>query len=80
MTVNTKFNIGDKVVTIDTNTLKLKEFVIKRMFVNLYKDKVYVSLYGDDTYTSTSYDEEKCFSTEEELMDFIKPKKDAATL
>lgn len=80
MTVKTKFNIGDKVFTIDTNTLKVKEFVIMRMFINIHKEKNMVFLYDDDTYNGTSYDETKCFPSEKELMDFIKPEKDAKAL
>lgn len=71
MTIKTKFNEGDKVFTIDTNTLKVKDFEVKRISTYTSQGKTSVTLYDGDTYTATGHDETKCFSTEAELMTFI---------
>ena len=69
MKVNTKFEIGDKAVTIDPNTLKEKEFVIDNMSVYINGGQIIVSLYERDNYTA--YREDRCFATEDELIAFV---------
>ena len=72
MTIKTKFNEGDKVFTIDTNTIKLKEFEIGRISTWTSNGKTNVTLYPKgDSYTSNGFNEDKCFATEAELMTFI---------
>lgn len=71
MTIKTKFNEGDKVFTIDTNTLKVKSFEVKRITTYTTCGKTSVTLYDSASYTASGYDEDKCFATEAELMTFI---------
>lgn len=80
MTIKTKFNEGDKVVTIDTNTMKIKEFEVGRISTWTSAGKTRVTLYDGDTYNSNGFEENKCFSTEAELITYITTKSDAETL
>ena len=80
MTIKTKFNEGDKVFTIDTNTLKVKEFEVGRISTYTCNGKTYVTLYPKGENTSTGYNEEKCFSTQAELVTFVTARDDAKTL
>lgn len=79
MTIKTKFNEGDKLFTIDAKTLKVKQFQVERIMAYVSNGKTSVSLYpkGD---ISNSYDEDKCFPTEAELITFITTKDDAKAL
>lgn len=80
MNIKTKFNEDDKVFTIDTNTLKVKSFTVKRIGTHTSKGKTNVTLYDGDSYNAVGYDESKCFPTESELVTFITTKDDAKTL
>ena len=80
MNIKTNFNIGDKVFTIDTRTLKVKDFEVKRISTFTSDGKTTITLYDDYNYMADGYDENKCFSTEKELMTFITTKNDAKTL
>ena len=80
MTIKTKFNEGDRVFTIDTNTMKIKEFQISRITTWTSSGKTNVTLYDGDSYNSNGYDENKCFSTESELLTYITTKDDAKAL
>ena len=80
MTIKTKFNIGDKVFTIDTCSLKIKEFVIDHISTLSEGNKTIVTLYDGESYLAQGYDESKCFPTEAELMTFISTNNDAKTL
>lgn len=72
MNFNTKFNIGDHVFTINTSTLKTKEFDVKRIFTSTSPDgATRVTLYEGDSYLGDGYDEDKCFSNEADLITFI---------
>ena len=72
MTIKTKFNEGDKVFTIDTDTIKVKEFEIGRISTWTSNGKTCVTLIPKGyTFSSNGYNEDKCFSTEAELMTFI---------
>lgn len=75
MTIKTKFNEGDKVYTIDTNTIKVKEFEVERISTWTSKEKTLITLYPKgDTYSSSGYDENKCFASQEELVNFVTTK------
>ncbi len=76
MNIQTKFNIGDKVCTIDKKTLKVKTFEIGSLSVYVSKNgKPSVNYHAsDDGYSGDSYDEEFCFSNENELLAFITTK------
>ncbi len=80
MIIKTKFNEGDKVFTIDTNSLKVKDFTISRISTYTCKGKTNITVYDGEQYNANGYDESKCFPTEAELMTFITSKDDAKTL
>lgn len=78
MTIKTKYNEGDKVFTIDTNTLKVKEFEVGRISTHTSNGKTSVTLYAkEDTYASNGYSEDKCFPTQAELITFVTSKGNA---
>lgn len=78
MTIKTKYNEGDKVFTIDTNTLKVKEFEVGRISTHTSKGKTSVTLYAkEDTYAANGYNEDKCFPTQAELITFVTSKDNA---
>ena len=73
MTINTKFNEGDMVFTIDTSSLKVKSFEVGRIFTSTNEGKTSETIYPKGcTYTDIGYDERKCFTTETELLQHIK--------
>lgn len=76
MNIQTKFNIGDKVCTIDKNTMKVKAFEIGSMSVYVSKTgKLSVNYRASgDGYTGDSYEEEFCFPNETELLSYITTK------
>ncbi len=75
MNIKTKYNEGDKVYTIDTNCFKVKEFVVGKITTWTAGGKTSVSLYPKDaSYADPSYDEDKCFTSEKELLNFITTK------
>lgn len=81
MTITTNYNVGDRVFTIDTNTLKVKEFEVGCVSTCTAKGKTSVSLYPKgDTYLTTGYNEDKCFPTEAELITFITTRDNAKAL
>lgn len=76
MNIQTKFNIGDKVCTIDKNTMKVKAFEVGSVGVYVSKTgkpSVNYRASGDD-YTGDSYEEEFCFPNEAELLSYITTK------
>lgn len=79
MTIKTKYNEGDNVFTIDTNTLKVKEFEIGRITSYTSGGKTSVTCYPKgDSYTTSGYDENKCFPSETELITFVTTKETQA--
>ena len=76
MNIQTKFNIGDKVCTIDKNTMKVKAFEIGSMGVYVSKTGKPSVNYraSDDGYNGDSYEEEFCFPNETELLSYITTK------
>lgn len=80
MNIQTRFNVGDKVFTLDKETLKMKDFTVGS-----------VSIWADDE-TKVSYYPEKngivnfnekcnenvCFASENELLSHITTKEPAA--
>lgn len=72
-TITTKFNVGDKACTIDTKTMKIREFEIGGISAFITQEKsvnVGYRAKGDTVFDPT-YDEEKCFATKHELLDYI---------
>ena len=80
MTITTKFNVGDKVFTIDPNTIKIKDFVVKRVLTCTSAGNTSVTLYDGDSYPANGYNESTCFATEADLITFITSRDDAKTL
>ncbi len=74
MTIRTEFNEGDKAFTIDTDTLKVTSFDVKRITTYTVEGKTIVTLYDGDSYTAKGYDEKKCFRSEVELLTHITTK------
>lgn len=72
-TITTKFNVGDKAYTIDKKTLKVKEFEVGTIITYLRGDDRPSIDYRtkDDGLLSDLYDEDMCFATKEELMEYI---------
>ena len=72
MTIETKFNIGDKVFTIDTKTTKVKGFEVESIIAfagNGYTRVTYKE--KGSSVLESNYEEEKCFATPEELIDYV---------
>lgn len=66
MEFKTKFNIGDKVFTI--KEMRIFHFVIKS--VSVYNSEMGTRIsYSDGTFYF--YEEQNCFRSEEELLNFI---------
>ena len=80
MTIKTKFNEEDTVFTIDQTTFRLKGFKVKRISTSTVNGKTSVTLYDGESYSANGYDENKCFVTEKELMDFITTPHEPKTL
>ena len=72
MDFKTKFNIGDEVFTIDTRTLQIKKFKVARIAVSMTESSQSASLYPDTSYLSDSYEDDKCFPSQDELLKYIK--------
>ena len=73
-TIQTKFNVGDKLFTIDKESMKIKEFEVSMVcaFIH-YSDAAPTVSYqakGSD-FSGKSVDEEKCFKTKHELLTYI---------
>lgn len=73
MNIQTKFNNGDKVFTIDHETMKVKEFEIGTICVcAIGCGAPSVSYY--EKVGSESYGEARCFASESELLAYITTK------
>lgn len=71
----TKYNEGDRVYTIDTNSLKVKEFEVGKITTWTTSGKTSVCLHPKGaSYADPCYDESKCFASEKELLAFITTK------
>ena len=69
MTIKTKYNVGDTVYTIDKNSMKVLPFKIKSI-VSVSDESTAIRLTpeGNDY---DSYDEKRCFPSEDELIKYI---------
>jgi len=71
----TKFNVGDKVVTLDPKTKKAIEVIIGYVMIttNMNETKVKYSpmtASGSIDYL-TDYEEDLCFNTKDQLIEYI---------
>lgn len=72
MSIETKFNVGDTVFTIDTKTTKVKGFEIESIIA--YAGNGYTKVTYKEKGSSileSNYDEDKCFANKEELIDYV---------
>lgn len=69
MTIKTKYNVGDKVYTIDKNSMKVLPFKIKSI-VSVSDESTAVRLTPEGS-DYESYDEKRCFPSEDELIRYI---------
>lgn len=67
MNIETKFKVGDKVFTIDPDTLRIKDFEVEYVSTVTSKDGTRVTLYPK-TGGYAGYDEGKCFHSRERLI------------
>lgn len=72
MNIKTKFNVGEKVNTIDPKTMKIREFEISSVLV-LADGKSQSVTYRakGDSYLADGYPEKKCFANKSDLLKFI---------
>lgn len=68
------------VFTIDTDTLKVKKFEVGRILTYTSSNATSVSLYPKDDLCSQGIAEDKCFSSEAELITYVTAKNDAKAL
>lgn len=73
MVINTKFNIGDELFTIDKKTAKAVKFKVGRIFVHVpEKGTPKVEYFGEDLpLLEGAYNEDVCFATMDELVAHI---------
>lgn len=72
MVFNTKFNVGDKLFTIDRETMKVRNFTVKSVCIISSSDKASISYVpeGDDVW-KPNIPEERCFDSKEALFEYI---------
>jgi len=68
----TKFNLGDKVFAIDKKTTKVTEFEVEAIYIFVREEGTSIRYKAKGTsMLEPDYDEDKCFATKEELIDYI---------
>ena len=78
MDIKIKFGIGEKVFTLDSETMKIKEFEVGSIGIFASRDKdLSVTYYDNEYYSRDGYEESFCFATEKELLGFITTKEPA---
>lgn len=76
MDIKTKFNVGDKVFTLDKETFKMKRFVVGSVSI-WADDDTMVTYYPKKEESVTfneRYNENMCFASENELLSHITTK------
>lgn len=74
--ITTMFNVGDKVVTLNKDTMKMTEITIGYVYVSIGKDGKqsvnYSPLKGSGNVDfCKSYDENVCFANKDQLLEYI---------
>ena len=74
--IMTMFNVGDKVVTLNKDTMKMTEITIGYVSASISKDGKQSVSYSPlkdsgDTDFYSSYDENVCFANKDQLLDYI---------
>ena len=72
MTIQTHFNVGDTLFTLNPTTQKAISFKVAKVAVVAGKDDIFIT-YQPETkdYSYTSYVEGKCFASIEELKKYV---------
>ena len=65
MEIKTKFNVGDKIYTVDN--CAIKELVVNRICIFVYNDRTNIS-YECDDFRNFSVTEENAFPSREALL------------
>ncbi len=74
MSIQTKYEIGNTVYTIDLTTFKVKSFVIDSIVAHVSSSgEVSNSLFEKGSYDS--HLESRCFATKQELLDYLTEEK-----
>lgn len=71
MSINTKFNLHDKVWTIDNNRIICFEVKCIQVIESCFSDSHVRSIVYSGEHTETVHKEEECFNTKDELIDSI---------
>lgn len=75
MNIQTRFNVGDKVFTLDKESLKMKEFTVGAVNISIWVDDdtrvSYYPLQDESVNFNESYGESVCFASENELLGHI---------
>lgn len=73
MVINTKFNIGDKVFTVNKETMKAEKITISGVMAYSYQSGAKGVKYQkqEEVVSTTFYEEELCFTSMDELVAHI---------
>ena len=69
MNIQTKYKIGDEVVTINPDTMKMKKFQVSHMGISVFSDEVIVNYWGNGMRDAVR--EQNLFTSEQELFKHI---------
>lgn len=81
MEIKTKFGVGDNICTIDSKTLKIRHFKVCSVIILADESGVNIS-YTDEneSFRHDLYDEKYCFSSQEEIINYISSSNPTHTL
>ena len=74
MVIKTKFNVGDKVFTLDAKKVAITDFIISSLTVAVYDDRQSVYYYPKKEGvigSSEMVEENRCFQTKEDLIEHL---------
>lgn len=72
MEIKTKYQVGDKVCTIDRKTLKIKSFVIGNICIYVYDGRTDIGYTEEGQgIAGVSYEESLLFPSEKDLITYI---------
>ena len=72
MTIETKFNVGDKLYTIDTDTMKMFSFKVTDIAIYHDADGTRIKYTEGGNPDAFCISEHRCFASEDELFNTIK--------
>lgn len=71
MEIQTKFNVGDKIYSIDKRDMKIKKFEIGAIYIACGSEISISYRNKDCSMFEDNYPEENCFYSKEELLRYI---------